>query len=332
MHNKEIIANSFNDYFASIGENLANKIRQPSNISYQNFLTNRVLTSFTFQLIHQNDISKIIKDFKPKTSSGSDGISMKILKIISEPLLPCITTLVNQSLVTGIFPEKFKLAKVIPLIKKPNIYTIDNFRPISLLASISKIIEKCVFNQVYSYFESNNHFYGSQYGYRKLHSTETACLELVDKLMKNLDEGETPICFFLDLSKAFDTLDHNILLNKLKHYGINGIELNWFKSYLSNRTQYVDIDGTTSKKKAIKTGVPQGSILGPLLFIIYMNDINSVSTHFEAILYADDTSLSAVLKAFGNRTPSEISENINKDLSSISNWLKANKLFLNVSK
>ena len=257
---------------------------------------------------------------------------MKILKFIADPLILPITVLVNQSLTTGIFPDKLKIAKIIPLIKKPNIYNIDNFRPISLLATISKIIEKCVFNQVYSYFERNKHFYGSQYGYRQRHSTETACLELVDKLMKNLDEGQTPICFFLDLSKAFDTLDHNILLNKLQHYGFRGTELKWFQSYLSNRMQYVDIDGIKSNIKSIKTGVPQGSILGPLLFIIYMNDINQVSSKFDAILYADDTSLSAVLKAFGNRNTCEISNNINKELSLFCNWLKANKLSLNIVK
>ena len=331
VYNKEEIANSFNDYFATIGENLANKIA-PSNTSYQDFLKKRILTSFSFQLVEHAEITKVIKDFKPKTSSGSDGISMKILKSIAEPLIPPITMLVNQSLTTGTFPDKFKIAKIIPLIKKPNIFNIDNFRPISLLASISKIIEKCVCNQVYSYFEANKHFNGSQYGYRKIHSTETACLELVDKLMKNLDKGETPIGFFLDLSKAFDTLDHNILLNKLHHYGVKGIELQWFHSYLSNRTQYVEIDGIKSQQKEIRTGVPQGSILGPLLFIIYMNDINNVSSKFEAILYADDTSLSAVLKTFGSRNSGEISNNINKDLALFCNWLKANKLSLNIKK
>ena len=165
-----------------------------------------------------------------------------------------------------------------------------------------------------------------------MHSTETACLELVDKLMKNLDEGETPICFFLDLSKAFDTLDHNILINKLKYYGIKGTEIKWFQSYLSNRTQYVEFDGSYSSSKEIKTGVPQGSILGPLLFIIYMNDINHVSSNFEAILYADDTSLTTVLKTFERRNPLNISNNINQELSLFSDWLKANKLCLNIAK
>ena len=331
VHNKEEIANIFNDYFASVGENLSSKIT-PTTTTYQHFLKSRTHTSFSFQQMDQNQVFKIIKGFKPKTSSGSDGLSMKIIKFLAEPLLPSITILINQSLTTGIFPDKFKLAKVIPLIKKPNLLRIDNFRPISLLASISKILEKCVFNQVYSYFELNKLFYGSQYGYRKLHSTDLACLELVDTLKNNLDKGETPVCFFLDLSKAFDTLDHDILLKKLQYYGIRGLECNWFQSYLSNRMQYVDIDSIASQHKPINTGVPQGSILGPLLFIIYMNDINHVSSNFEAILYADDTSLSGVLKSFGNRQCNEINKNINRDLLSFCKWLKANKLSLNILK
>ena len=195
IQEKDEIANAFNEYFATAGENLAKKI-PTTDAMYQHFLKKRILTSFSFALVDPTEVSKVIKEFKPKTSSGNDGISMKILKFISEQLLLPITVLVNQSLTTGIFPDKFKVAKIIPLIKKPNVMKIDNFRPISLLASISKILEKCVFNQVYTYFENNKHFNKSQYGYRKLHSTDTACLELVDKLMTNLDKGETPICFF----------------------------------------------------------------------------------------------------------------------------------------
>ena len=149
---------------------------------------------------------------------------------------------------------------------------------------------------MYSYFETNKLLYKSQYGYRKLHSTETACLELVDKLTKQLENKETPLCIFIDLSKAFDTIDHSILLSKLRYYGLNSCALKWFSSYLSDRQQYVDIEGISSEINNINTGVPQGSTLGPLLFIIYMNDLNEVSTVFKSILFADDTSLNSVLR------------------------------------
>ena len=147
--------------------------------------------------------------------------------------------------------------------------------------------------------------------------------------MHNLDQGDKPICFFLDLSKAFDTLNHNILLSKLKYYGLDDNAVKWFRSYLSDRSQYVEIDNTRSSTNPIKTGVPQGSILGPLLFIIYMNDINTASNKFEAILYADDTSLNSIIKMFGNDNQSH---EINLELSLIYDWLNANKLSLNISK
>ena len=150
--------------------------------------------------------------------------------------------------------------------------------------------------------------------------------------MHHLDRGETPICLFLDLSKAFDTLDHKILLKKLHYYGIQEVALEWFKSYLTNREQYVEIDGVKSESLTMNTGVPQGSILGPLLFIIYMNDINEVTNKFEAILYADDTSLSSYLKTFSNDEPHETAININKELKLIHDWLSANKLSLNIKK
>ena len=326
--NKQKMADHFNNYFASIGESLAKKIPNASK-SFDSYLQQRILTSFSFRTVQQKDVEKIIKNLKPKTSTGSDGISMKLTKLIMSPILPSLTILINQSLVTGIFPDKMKLAKILPLIKKPNIFEIDNFRPISLLSSLSKILEKCVFDQVYSYFEENLLFYKSQYGYRKSHSTEYACVELVDKLTKDLDRGETPICFFLDLSKAFDTLNHNILLKKIKYYGLDDNALKWFRSYLSDRHQYVEIEDVRSSTKPLKTGVPQGSILGPLLFIIYMNDINSVSKKFEAILYADDTSLNSIIKLFGNDNHSS---SINNELLLIYDWLNANKLSLNIGK
>ena len=157
-------------------------------------------------------------------------------------------------------------------------------------------------------------------------------MELVDKLTQQLEKKETPLCIFIDLSKAFDTLDHSILLSKLQHYGLNSLALKWFSSYLSDRQQFVEIDGIKSEINNINTGVPQGSTLGPLLFVIYMNDINKVSNIFKAILYADDTSLNSTLSLFSNPQNNRLSENINLELDKISAWMRANKLSLNISK
>ena len=327
----EEAVNILNEYFTTVGATLASGIRKNEK-HFSNYLKQRIMCSFSFNTVNENDIIKILDKFKPKTSAGPDGLSMKLLKSIKEFIAPPLSLLVNQSLCTGIFPSKFKIAKVLPLLKKSNNYNIENFRPISLLNTVSKILEKCVFNQLYNYFESNKLFYVSQYGYRKEHSTESACIELVDKISHQLESKETPLCIFLDLSKAFDTLDHEILLKKLKYYGLSDTPMKWFTHYLSNRQQYVEVDSIKSSTTNIDTGVPQGSILGPLLFIIYMNDINKASEKFRAILYADDTSLNTTLNSIGINSNQLKSSAINKELFLISQWLACNKLSLNVSK
>ena len=329
--NAEEIVNTLNHYFSTVGASLASGIQQPEK-QFSDYLKQRTLCSFSFKTVHKDDIIKMIDNFKPKTSTGPDGLSMKLLKTIRNPIAPALSLLVNQSLCTGIFPSKFKIAKVLPLLKKPNNYTIENFRPISLLNCISKVIEKCVFNQVYDYFECNKLFYTSQYGYRKEHSTELACIELVDKIYQQLESQQTPVCIFLDLSKAFDTLNHEILLRKLKHYGLSETPIKWFTDYLSNRHQFVEVDNVRSSVARIETGVPQGSILGPLLFIIYMNDISSASEIFQAVLYADDTSLNATISTRSIANQYLNTSRINAELNLISKWLACNKLSLNIGK
>lgn len=189
-----------------------------------------------------------------------------------------------------------------------------------------------MFNQIHNYFHSNKLYYGSQYGFRKKHSTELAAIEVIDRVIQKMDNNEIPINVYLDLSKAFDTLDHNILLYKLEYYGINGTFLNLLKSYLYNRKQYVEFDGIKSNLADITTGVPQGSILGPLLFIIYTNDISKACDIFKSIIYADDTTLMSTLNTFDTLNAHSISDNINKELAKIDEWLKLNKLSLNIQK
>ena len=203
----------------------------------------------------------------------------------------------------------------------------DNYRPVSLLPSISKVFEKVAFDQLYRYFQDNNLFYPSQYGFRREHSTEFATLELTDRILQDMDARNLSLTVFMDLSNAFDTLDQSILLTKLKYYGIQDNELMWFSSYLTNRQQYVELDGISSDLKPLFTGVPQGSILGPLLFLIYMNDIPQSSQHFKYILYADDTTLFTTVQF---RSATQI--NINNELSNVHNWLAVNKLSMNVKK
>ena len=337
--NKQHLANEFNEFFTGIGPKLSDQIIPPENLDYKSFLKRVITTEFNFVEMEENDIIKEIATLADKSSCGYDGISSILLKKIANSIKPILTLIINQSLCTGIFPSKLKIAKVLPLYKnKGDCHLFDNYRPISLLPTISKIFEKVVHKQLYDYFADNDLFYKSQYGFRKSHSTELAALELADRISQYLDNGEIPIAIFLDLSKAFDTLDHKILLSKLEYYGIKGTALKWFESYLSNRSQYVIYDNTKSQQSPLFTGVPQGSVLGPLLFLIYMNDVSNASDKFNSVLFADDTTLDNPLRTFdmigtqNKYNKARLSDNINLELEKIYNWLCANKLSLNIGK
>ena len=328
---KKEIADAFNNYFIDIGPNLASKIIPPNDLHFTDFIRTNHTCRLRFNMIDELAIEKIINNMLPKQSCGYDNISLKLLKLLKLELIKPLTIIINQILNTGYFPENLKIGKVKPLLKKGDNSTFSNYRPISLLPTISKIFEKVIYDQLYAYFNDNNLFYSSQYGFRSQHSTELAGLELADRIIQNLDKKESQINIYIDLSKAFDTLDHDILLHKLEYYGITGSAYYLLKNYLSGRKQYVEYDHVTSSLLDIKTGVPQGSILGPLLFIIYINDISKVSSLLDFIIYADNTTLSSVINSIGNDENS-IGNTLNKELDKVVSWLKVNKLSLNIDK
>ena len=205
-----------------------------------------------------------------------------------------------------------------------------NYRPVSVLPAVSKVFEKIMHTQICTYVESNKILHAHQYGFRKQHSTELAALHLTDKILDNMDNGLKTIAIFSDLSKAFDTIDHEILIQKLKHYGMSNSALNLIMSYLNDRKQFVDFSGTYSSYCTISTGVPQGSILGPLLFILYINDLPFITNNLESILYADDGTF--LLTPSKTDPDAEISQAVNNELTLLSEWFKANKLALNTDK
>ena len=317
------IANCFNDYFVSVGPDLSKDIVSTTNpMSYINNCSNSiVLPPVTLAEVRQTVMSM------KNSSAGWDEFPALVAKQSIDSYIEPLTCLINRSFMDGIFPNELKLARVVPIFKCGDSTAPSNYRPISILSFFSKIFEKLLYKCLLNFLDANDIIYKYQFGFRERHSTQLAIISLVEKITKSWESDDIVIGVFLDLKKAFDTVPHDILIKKLHAYGIRGNALKLLKSYLTNRTQYVTYDGVRSSTKPIQCGVPQGSILGPLLFIITMNDIGNVSDFLYSILYADDTSV-----LLNGKDYSDLIKLLNSELDKLSNWLSANKLSLNVKK
>ena len=323
--NNNDISNKFNDYFTSI----ANEIN-PSPLNPCDFIP-ETDSIFRLREINIHVLIKLVKKMDNKKSSDMFGLSNCLLKQIINSIAVPLVHIINQSIKTGQIPSQLKIAKVLPIFKYSNNSKMDkcnpgNYRPISLLPIFSKLLEKIVSEQLTRYLEFNQIIYEHQYGFQAKKSTLHPMIHLLNYLGQAKNEKLITIGVFCDLAKCFDTISHSILLRKLEKIGIQGLELEWFKNYLNNRNQFVYTNGEKSNLLGINKGVPQGSILGPILFLIYINDIKNC-TSLMTLLFADDSNF-----LISGKNLNEIVEILNIELKNICDWFRCNEMSLNPTK
>ena len=320
---KKTISNAFNRFFIDIAANLKNNI-PPANSDFNNNI-DRKTASFFMEPISERCIVNIIKRFKNKKCHPNE-IPVCILKLAAPIIAAHLSRLINDCMEDGIYPAILKKARVVPLHKNGSKLLLNNYRPISVLSNINKIFETFIHTRMSSFISRHNILFDSQYGFRKKRSTTCAILRLMHLILKAMHEKEYAIAVFLDLTKAFDCVEHSILLCKLERYGFRGSFLSVIRSYLGSRMQHVDV-GVTSDDLTVAHGVPQGSVLGPLLFLLYINDINYIMPGISKIFFADDTVL-----LNSNKDLNILVDTINANLTVLADWMNFNKLVINANK
>ena len=322
----DVIANAFNDYFVTCAESVTQDL--PDSIPFVSsdvphgddciFNLRPVSSAFVQRIILTMDVTK---------ATGDDQLSCYLLKIACPVILQSLTKILNMSLVHGYVPDGLKSAKIVPIFKSGNTSDIGNYRPISILPIVSKILERAVYTQLYEYINEHDLLHPNQSGFRPMHSTTTILAKMVNQWSRNVDGGDLTGVAFIDLRKAFDTVNHDILLAKLSSLGCSASALKWFSSYLSGRTQRVYLNKASSKPQVVVHGVPQGSILGPLLFSVYVNSMPLSVSNGIIDMYADDTTLTV-----HGKTTTEVEHKLSTALMQISEWLTRNRLVLNYDK
>ena len=270
------------------------------------------------------EVYKVINQISIFKGSAVEGLSARVLKDAFLSITDEFMFMFNLSITSGIFPDEWKVATVIPLQKDGNKEDVNNLRPISLLPLPGKLLEKLVHSQLSAYLENNTLLNDCQGGFRHGISTINKIAELTDDIYKAMDSKETTVAVFIDFKKAFDTVNHAILLSKLRHMGVRDISQHWFQSYLSNRSQLTLANGVLSSAQPVRCGVPQGSTLGPLLFLVYINDLANVITESNLHLFADDTVVYC-----SNKDPQRARNYVQGDLQGIAQWCCNNKITIN---
>ena len=319
------IANALNNHFGTIGDKFNEKIDSSNKI--EDFLPDFTPPIFDIKEVNQTDIAKAIDRLSSSPACGFDEITAFMVKTGKSQLLDILSFLFNMSIRTKRFPQLWKVAKVTPLFKSGDHNDENNYRPISILPTLGKVLERLIHDQLYSHLTNNKLLTDNQSGFRKGSSTGTCLVDFLHHIYGEVDGGGACGVLFLDLSKAFDTVNHEIIRIKLKALGVKESSVSWFVSYLTGRTQYTNVNNTLSEPIEIRMGVPQGSILGPLIFICYVNDLPKYCSNTIPFMYADDTALLTT-----GHSVDIIEQKLQSDFDHMLKWFAANRLCINTTK
>lgn len=321
------IANLFNQYFCEVPTNLSSTIERKPNDDINMFQTLQRYQPLSFSPTNPEEVEKVIKSLDPKKAAGIDDINANIIRNSCTEIAPVIVQIFNEMIVSGVYPEKLKIQRTIPILKKGTPKKVENYRPIAILSVINKCFEKLIFARICQHLDELSFLYQKQFGFRRGVGTLEACIDLVNKICEDISRGQLVGGIFLDLAKAFDTIDHTILLKKLHLMGLSGSSLELLRSYLQNRKQVVCIEGATSCERTVNIGVPQGSVLGPLMFLIFINDFAQLPLMGELYLFADDSSI-----FYPGKNSDEIKRKMERDMVLIHEFFRLNRISMNVAK
>lgn len=314
------LADCFNDYFSNLPECNVN------DNACRFFKTNCV-HSILLRPTTTSEVNLLFSALNNSNSCDADNIKIKPVKFVIDIIAPVLAHIYNICLSTGVFPYKMQMAKVVALFKKGDKTALSNYRPVSILPIFSKCLEKIIFCRISDFLDKHNLITKHQYAFRKNMSTQLALLEQKELILNNFEERLLTLGVFVDFSKAFDSINHDLLLSKLNHYGIRGIALDLIRSYLGHRQQFVQVNSFKSEVRSVKVGVPQGSILGPLLFNIFINDLVNIDVDTRYVIYADDATL-----FFSSNRSAELITRANAVLNKLYAWSLDNGLTINSQK
>ena len=321
------IVGGFCDFYCQVGPELAGRIAKERDGAFLGYMGDRVEESLTWCPTTPAEVEGLCRGLDGGKAVGWDGVSPRVVKGVARELSGSLSRLFNCCMREGHYPACFKVARVVPVFKGGDPTLFSNYRPVSVLPVLSQLFERVIQTRLVGFLERHRVIVLGQYGFRAGHSTAMAVLDMVERVRGAWGRGNAALGVFIDLKKAFDTVDHGLLLAKLEHYGVRGGTLGLLGDYLRGRSQYVVYGGYESERGGVSCGVPQGSVLGPLFFLLYVNDMARACGGLDLVLFADDTNIFAE-----GRDRAELFGRVNRGLGELSRWFRCNRLTLNLKK